>query len=58
MNTLVLLLQNTDVNQKLKEAPDSGYAIGVFIGTILPFLVLVVIAYTIYRSRKNRLKDN
>ena len=58
MNTLVLLLQNTDVNQKLKEAPDSGYAIGVFIGTILPFLVLIVIAYTIYRSRKNRLKDN
>ncbi|TCK67919.1 hypothetical protein DFQ05_1702 [Winogradskyella wandonensis] len=58
MKLFIALLQSTDIDQKLKEAPDSGYAIGVFIGTLLPFLVLVVIAYAIYRSRKKRLKDN
>ncbi|SHG85257.1 hypothetical protein [Winogradskyella jejuensis] len=58
MNFLIFLLQSVDIDQKLKEAPDNGYAIGVFIGTILPFLVLVAIAYAIYRNRKKRLKDN
>jgi len=57
MNLLILLLQNADIDQKLKEAPDAGYSIGVFIGTVLPFVVLVIIAYAIYRSRKKRLNE-
>jgi hypothetical protein len=58
MHLLVTLLQDIDINKKLEEAPDSSYGIGVFIGTLLPFLVLVAIAYGIYRYSKNRYKDN
>ena len=48
-----------DIEKKIAEAPDSSYEIGVFIGSILPFVVLVVIAYTIFRYNKNRLnKEN
>ena len=57
MNLLILLLQNAEIDQKLKEAPNAAYGIGVFIGTVLPFVVLVIIAYFIYRSRKRRLND-
>ena len=57
MNLLIVLLQEININEKLKEAPDSSYGIGVFIGTLLPFVILVVIAFTIYRYNKNRIKD-
>lgn len=52
------LLQDVDINKKLEEAPDSSYGIGVFIGSILPFLILVIIAYAIYRHRKNTLNKD
>lgn len=58
MNFVLLFLQNVDINQKLKDAPDSNYAIGVLIGTILPFLILVIIAFAIYRSRKKKIKND
>lgn len=58
MNFLILLLQNTGIDQKLKDAPGSSYGIGVFIGTILPFVILVIIVYFIYRNRKKRFKDD
>ena len=51
------MLQEVDIDQKLKDAPDDSYAIGVFIGQLLPFVVLVLIAYAIYRYNKKRLKD-
>lgn len=57
MFTLITLLQEVDIDQKLQEAPNSSYGIGVFIGTLLPFLILVTIAYIIYRYNKNRMKD-
>ncbi len=53
----IYLLQEVDIDQKLKDAPDDSYAIGVFIGQLLPFVVLVLIAYAIYRYNKKRLKD-
>lgn len=52
---LASLLQDNTIEEKLKQAPDSGYEIGVFIGAMLPFAVLVIIAYTIYRYNKKRL---
>lgn len=52
---LITLLQEVDIDQKLKDAPDSSYGIGVFIGTLLPFMVLVAIAYAIYRYNKNKI---
>lgn len=57
MNLLITILQDVDINEKLKEAPDSSYGIGVFIGTLLPFVVLVIIAFAIYRYNKNRYKE-
>lgn len=47
-------LQQVNVEEKMKNAPDSGYEIGVVIGTYLPFVVLVLIAYFVYYKAKNR----
>ncbi|MDB9755833.1 hypothetical protein OAB20_06065 [Winogradskyella sp.] len=57
MQSLIIRLQEIDINKKLAEAPDDSYGIGIFIGTFLPFIILVIIAYTIYRYNKNRIKD-
>ncbi|MCL6266758.1 hypothetical protein [Flagellimonas myxillae] len=52
---LFLFLQQTDIEKKMEEAPDSSYEIGVVIGSYLPFVVLVGIAYAIYHyNRKKR----
>ena len=48
MTALILLLQQTDIEEKLKNSPDSGYQIGVLIGSFLPFVLLVVVAYWMY----------
>ena len=51
-------LQQVNIEEKIKEAPDSSYEIGVFIGSLLPFVVLVAIAYAIFRyNKKNLNKD-
>lgn len=55
---LLTILQNIDVEKKLKDAPDSQYEIGVFIGSMLPFVVLVIIAYAIYRYNKNKMNES
>ncbi|WP_296345674.1 hypothetical protein [Winogradskyella sp.] len=47
---LITLLQDVYIDKKLKEAPDASYAIGVFIGTILPFFDFGV--YRIYNLQK------
>ena len=53
---LFYFLQNVDINEKINAAPDSSYKIGVFIGSLLPFIILVAIAYFIYRYNKNKIK--
>ncbi|WP_299108606.1 hypothetical protein [uncultured Winogradskyella sp.] len=58
MSLLITLLQDVKIDEKLKNAPDDSYGIGIFIGTLLPFVVLVIIAFVIYRYNKNRYKDN
>lgn len=57
MIPLLLLLQQTNIDQKLKNAPDSNYQIGVLIGTFIPFAVLVAIAYWMYYRAKKREKN-
>ena len=49
------LTQNVNVEEKINTAPDSGYEIGIFIGSMLPFVVLILIAYLIYRYNKKRI---
>jgi hypothetical protein len=50
----ISLLQDVNINEKINDAPDASYEIGVFIGTMLPFIVLVTIAFLIYRYNKNK----
>jgi len=52
---LINLIQDISIEEKIKNAPDDSYGIGVFIGSMLPFVVLVIIAYAIYRYNKNRI---
>ncbi|WP_170244066.1 hypothetical protein [Bizionia sp. APA-3] len=53
MMALISILQEVNIEEKVKNAPNSDYEIGVFIGSFVPFLVLVIIAYAIYRYNKN-----
>ncbi|MCF6214053.1 MAG: hypothetical protein L3J45_08525 [Flavobacteriaceae bacterium] len=49
-------LQQIDVEQKLKDAPDKQYAIGVFIGEMLPFVILIGLAYLFFYWAKKKRK--
>jgi hypothetical protein len=49
-----LLVQSVNIDEKLKNAPDSGYQIGVVIGWLLPFVLFVGIAYYMYYRAKNK----
>lgn len=54
MIPLLLLQQKVDIAEKMQNAPDNQYEIGVVIGTYLPFIVLIALAYyTYYRFKKN-----
>lgn len=55
--TFFSLVQQVNLDDKIKNAPDNGYLIGVWIGYILPFVILAGIAYWMYYRAKNR-KDN
>lgn len=48
------LLQEISIDEKINDAPDNSYGIGVFIGSMLPFAVLVIIAYLIYHYNKKQ----
>lgn len=54
---LSLLQTVEDIEEKIVNAPDSKYEIGVFIGTMIPFVILVIIAYAIFRYNKKRLNE-
>ena len=51
------LVQKVNIEEKLKNATDSGYQVGVIIGSFIPFVVLVLLAYWMYSSAKKRDKE-
>jgi hypothetical protein len=51
------LVQKVNIEEKLKNATDSGYQIGVLIGSFIPFVILILLAYWIYTSAKKRDKE-
>ena len=51
---ILLILQQINIEEKIQNAPDSGYQIGIVIGTYLPFVLLVILAYWAYNRAKNR----
>ena len=53
MMYLILPLLQANVTEKLKAAPDSSYQTGVLIGSFLPFVLLVGVAYWMYYRAKN-----
>ena len=55
---LTTIIQDINIEEKIKNAPDSNYEIGVFIGSMLPFVVLVALAYLLYRYNKKRLNKD
>ena len=52
MTYLILLLQQTNIEEKLKNSPGEGYQIGVLIGSFLPFVLLLGVAYWMYYRAK------
>jgi hypothetical protein len=54
MTALILLLQKVNIEEKIKNAPNDGYQIGVLIGSYLPFVLLVLLAYWTYHRARNR----
>jgi hypothetical protein len=58
MYLLITLLQEAQIEEKLKSAPDDDYSIGIFLGSLIPFAILVTLAYVIYRYNKNRYNED
>lgn len=50
----IIPLFQVDVNEKLQNAPDGSYQIGVIIGTFLPFILLAGLAWFVFYKAKNR----
>ncbi len=51
---LPVVLQQVNIPQKIKQAPDGSYQMGVLIGSFIPFLVLAGLAYWMYSRVKKR----
>jgi len=54
LTQLIGWFQQVNIEEKIKNAPDKSYEIGVVIGTYLPFVVLALIAYIVFYRVKNR----
>ena len=54
MIKFIIPFLQVDVNEKLKNAPNNAYQTGVIIGSLLPFALLVGLAWFIYWRMKNR----
>jgi len=54
MKSLLFLVQAANLEDKLKNAPDDSYRIGLIIGSFVPFIALVAIAYWMYYAAKKR----
>ncbi len=51
---IYLIAQQINIEEKIKNAPNSSYEIGVFIGSFLPVVLLVLLAYFLFHKMKNR----
>jgi hypothetical protein len=53
-NLFLILLFQVDIEEKIRNAPNKDYEIGVAIAAYLPFVILVVIAYLMFNRFKNK----
>jgi uncharacterized membrane protein YukC len=54
MGLFLVFQESFEIEKKMQVAPDNSYEIGIAIGTYLPFVVLVLIAYVFYYYSKKR----
>lgn len=54
---ILSLVQKVNIEEKMENAPDNNYEIGVVIGSYLPFLILIIIAYATYFYFKRKEKE-
>jgi hypothetical protein len=54
LRSLAIALAQINIEDKLNSAPDENYQIGVLIGSFVPFIVLVGLAYFLYYRAKKR----
>ena len=52
--TWLPLIQQVNIADKVKQAPDNSYQIGVLIGTFIPFVFFAALAYWLYYRAKKR----
>ena len=57
MNFISLLFLQVDIDKKIKEAPNGNYQTGILIGSLLPYVILVGLAYLIYYWTKKKNKE-
>lgn len=51
----IILQQDPEfIKDKIENAPNKAYEIGVFIGAMLPMILLIGLAYLLFRTFKNR----
>ena len=55
--TIITLAQQVNIAEKLKNATDNSYQTGVIIGSFVPFVILIGLAYWMYSSAKKRDKN-
>ena len=54
---ILQLIQKVNIEEKLKNASDSSYQTGVIIGSFIPFVLLIIVAYWMYYLAKKRDKN-
>lgn len=57
MTLFIALQQIQNIQEKVKSAPDANYQIGVAIGSFLPFIILIAVAYIMYNKAKKQAKE-
>ncbi|MBG6111822.1 hypothetical protein H4V97_002216 [Flavobacterium sp. CG_23.5] len=55
--TIIALAQQVNIAEKLKHATDNSYQTGVIIGSFVPFVILIGLAYWMYSNAKKRDKN-
>lgn len=57
MKSLIIALQQVNIEEKIKNDPDGTYQIGVLIGSFVPVVVLAGLAYFLYYRAKKKEKN-
>ena len=54
LSLLIFLLQAADIEQKMENAPDNKYGIGIALGAYIPLVFFIGLAYLTYYLAKKR----